>query len=486
MEMDFAEGDKIWKYNLNCFHGYWYYTNQAILDKAWHYVESQCPTGYGKSYKDIVTIAWIFGIDVDADVLKVVGNPLLVGDFTTKLVKMMCSDRFRRVFPHYNVFAGDRNQMFSICQLGGGQQPGKLLINGSKKGTSFYIVNKDTPVDGGRFKYRFYDDITRSQDKTNIAAHEKDRAKYTSQWEKRKYDDVDNFEFFSGTTYHVEDFLSYTKRLYGGDSAVQSRVNKYTKVNKDFGSVFVSVPKLDPDTDECTFQHKYSTEKAKKDRDTDYKNFMAMDQQQPQPLEGCPFSYEEIKTYDVIPHVEGATDESCWSALDPARTGKNYISMPIFENIGELHYLKDCFFALMDNKKAIPFIIGKIEKHHITKLNIEINVDASFVELLKNELKSRGIFYCELSETYSVKNKDARIFDASNSIKNNMVFPRYGMYNEGSHMGVFMKYFTSYSYLNKNLFDDAPDSIALYNNKFVSGFTHMPKIELVNFKKSRK
>lgn len=485
MEMDFPEKDKIWKYNLNCFHGYWYYTNQAILDKKWHIIESQCPTGYGKSYKDIVTMAWIFGLEVDADILKVVGNPQLVGDFTTKLVKMMCAERYARVFPHYNIFSCDKNQMFSICQLGGGQQPGKLLINGSRKGTSLLIVNKDTPVDGGRFKYRFYDDITRSKDKLSLSAHEKDKGQYDSQWKKRKYDDVENFEFFSGTTYHVEDFLSHVKRIYGGDSAIQSSVNKYTRTNQNFKSVFVCVPKLDPDTDECTFPHKYSTEETKKDRDNDYRTFMAMDQQQPQPLEGCPFTYDEIKTYDIIPHVEGASDESCWAALDTARTGKNYISMPIFEKIGDFHYLKDCYFALVNNQKALPFIVSKIEKHHITKLNVEVNVDESFTTLLKNALRDQGLDFCEIIGTYSVKKKDDRIYDASESIKNNMVFPRYGLYNDGSHMGTFMKHFTSYSYLHVNEFDDAPDAVALYSNCFISKSNHIPKVKTFNMRQNR-
>lgn len=483
MEWDFPEKEKIWKYNMNCFHGYWYYANQAILDKKWKRIESQCPTGYGKSYKDIVTIAWILGVNPHADILKVVGNPQLVGDFTQKVVKMMKSDRYYRVFPFYNRFEKNRDEMFSVCQIGGNQQPGRLLVNGSRKGVSLLIINKDTPADGGRFMYRFFDDITKSSDKTSLAAHEKDKARYRDQWNKRKYDDNDDLEFFSGTTYHIEDFLSYVKRMYGGDSAEQSRVNRFTKINPSFFSVFISVPKLDPKTEECTFPHKYSTEEAKKARDADYNTFMAMDQQEPQPLEGCPFSYDEIKTYEKIPHVSGATDESCWAAIDPARTGKNYVSMPIFENIGDYHYLKDCFFMLIDNKKALPFIVDKVQRHHITKLDVENNVDTSFSELLRAEFARRGITYCEISETYSVKNKDARIFDATNSIKEKLVFPARGLYGSGSQMGIFMKYFTSYCYLHKNDFDDAPDSVAQYVNRFVSGFCFMPKVQTINMRR---
>lgn len=483
MEWDTPEKDKVWKYNLNCFHGFWYYANQMVLDKKWKTIEKQCPVGYGKSFCDIVLISFIFGNDRDADILKIVGNPNLVGDFTTKLVKYMCSPRYARVFPYYAQFKQEQNVMFDICQLGGGQQPGKLLIHGSRKGTSLLIINKDTAIDGGRFKYRFYDDITKSVDKTNIAAHEKDRRRYLDQWTKRKYDDEDNYEIFSGTTYHLEDFLSFVKRRFGGDAAKQSSVNKYTKINESMQAVFVSVPKLDQETEESTFPHKFSTAEAKRSRIEDYNTFMAMEQQEPVPLEGCPFMYSSIMTYATIPHGEDESDESCWATLDPARSGKNYVSMPIFVKVGDYHYFKDCIFDLITMDRAIPMIIDKIIKHHITKLNVEVNTDTSLPLIIQKELQRLGITWCEVMSTYSVKKKDDKIYNAETSIKANMVFPEFGIYAESSSMGKFMKYFTSYSYTSKNSFDDAPDSIAMYSDKFISGRAYVPKVEVLNIRR---
>lgn len=483
MEWGLPEEEKVWKYNLNCFKGFWYYANKMVLDGTVKILEKQCPVGYGKSFTDTVMIAYILGIDINADILKIVGNPTLVSDLTNKLVKYMCKSNYAKVFPYYAQFNGDKNLMFDVCREGGNNQIGKLLVHGSIKGTSFLSANKDTPVDGGRFKYRFYDDVTRSKDKGNINMHELDIKKYNDQWSRRKYDDNQNFEVFSGTTYHIYDFLSTIKRRFGGDEAVQSKVNKYTKYNAKFCSVFVSVPKLDWDTDESTYPHKYTTENARRDRLNDEATFMAMDMQEPLPVEGCAFSYDNLQTYSFIPHnEEDRENECCWAMLDPARTGANYVAMPICLPIDGKHYLKDCIFEMKPMEKMYSVIISKIEQHHITRLHVERNTDTSLAELLRERLAERGINYCTITEIYTYKKKENKIYDNEATIKANMVFPEFGLYAQGSEMGKFMKYFTSFSYKEKNLYDDSIDSIAMYAEKFIAFKSQKNTISVISRK----
>ncbi len=485
MEWGMPENDKVWKYNLDCFKGFWYYADKMVLDGTVKYLEKQCPTGYGKTFADTVLIAYIFGVDINADILKIVGNPSLITDITTKLVKYMCKPNYAKVFPYYAQFEGDKEKMFDVRREGGNNQVAKLLIHGSTKGTSFLLSNKDTPVDGGRYKYRFYDDITRSKDKGNINMHEKDIERYQDQWKKRKYDDNNSFEVFSGTTYHIYDFLSTIKRKYGGDMAKQSKINKYTKFNAKYKSVFVSVPKLDWDTDESTYPHKYTTEEARADRLADYNTFMAMDMQEPMPIEGCAFSYDNLLTYKAIPHIEEEKgEESCWAMLDPARTGANYIAMAICLPIGDKHYLKDCIFEMKPMEKIYPTIIRKIEQHHITRLHIERNTDTSLATLLRGMLYERGIDYCNITEVYSYKHKEDKIYDNEAAIKSSVVFPEFGMYAQGSEMGKFMKYLTSFSYTQHNAFDDSIDVIAMYAQKFISFKKRQNSITIFNRRKA--
>lgn len=483
MEWGMEDKDKVWKYNLNCFKGFWYYANKMVLDGSVKYLEKQCPTGFGKTFADTVLMAYIFGVDINADILKVVGNPSLVTDITNKIVKYMCKPNYAKVFPYYEQFEGDNSKMFDVCRAGGNNQPARLLIHGSIKGTSLLLVNKDTPVDGGRFKYRFYDDVTRSKDKGNIKMHEKDCAMYNDQWKKRKYDDNNNFEIFSGTTYHIYDFLSTIKRKYGGEEAKQSKINKYTKYNAKFRSVFVSVPKLDWETDESTYPHKYSTEEARADRLADYNTFMAMDMQSPMPIEGCPFSYDNIQCYDTIPHIEEREEECCWAMLDPARTGANYVSMAICLPIDGKHYLKDCIFVLQPMDRVYSKIVSKIEQHHITHLHIEKNTDTSLKALLEKELHEKGIYYCNITEIYTYKKKESKIYDNEELIRTRMVFPKFELYAQGSEMGKFMRYFTSFSYTEKNEYDDSVDSIAMYVEKFIGNEKTKNTIHIIKRKK---
>lgn len=481
MEWGMPENDKVWKYNLNCFKGFWYYADKMVLDGTVKYLEKQCPVGYGKSFADTVLISYIFGIDINADVLKIVGNPSLITDMSAKLVKYMCKPNYAKVFPYYAQFKGDKDKIFDVRREGGNNQVARLLIHGSIKGTSFLLANKDTSVDGGRYKYRFYDDITRSKDKGNINMHEKDIELYQNQWKRRTYDDNNSFEVFSGTTYHIYDFLSTIKRKYGGDTAKQSKINKYTKFNAQHKAVFVSVPKLDWDTDESTYPHKYTTEEARADRLADYNTFMAMDMQEPMPIEGCAFSYDNLLTYKAIPHIEEEKDEeSCWAMLDPARTGANYIAMAICLPIGDKHYLKDCIFEMKPMEKIYPTIIRKIEQHHITRLHIERNTDTSLATLLRGMLYERGIDYCNITEVYSYKHKEDKIYDNEAAIKSCIVFPEFGMYAQGSEMGKFLKYLTSFSYVQKNLFDDSIDVIAMYAQKYLSFKKRQNSITILN------
>ena len=476
MEMDARDNEKVWKNNLGCFRGFWYYGTRAVLDRKIRFIEKQLPTGYGKSYSDIVMTSFIFGINPNDDVMKVTGNPQMVGDLTGKLIKYMTSARYSKVFPWYGQFQNDAGNMFSICQQGGGQSPGRLLIRDSNKGTSFLMINKETPIDGARFRWQFYDDITRSADKNNITAHDKDIARFDDSWYKRRYSD-DVCVIAGGTTYSTYDFLSTLKNRYGGKDAVISSVNKYTKINESKRSVFVSVPKLD-ENDESTFPARYSTKEAREQRARDYYTFMAMEQQDPVPIEGCLFSWDYLQTYEAIPH-EGE-NESCWAVIDPARKGKNYVTMVICIKIGELHYLKDCVYELAIMEKVIPLIIDKIIRHHITRLHVETNTETSFKRILNTEFQRNKINYCEISEVYSLQKKEEKILNASASIKNNMVFPAFELYAPSSPMGKFMKGITSYNPDSKNSYDDAPDAIAMYNDKFISQKTMTSKVKILD------
>ena len=224
-EFDKPDSQKVWKHAMGCFESFYFYANSMILDGKVRRITKSFPVGYGKSFSDTVAISFIFGFDINNDVLKVVGNNKLIVDTLTGVVGMMTSNRYAKVFPYYAQFNGNKEMMFDI----GKASEGILLIHGSVRPKSLIVVAKDTAVDGVRAKFRFYDDITRSKDKENVPEHEKDWAKYSDQWSKRKYDDNLDFEIAGGTRYHTEDFLSRYREHYGEEQAVPDKKFKFNE-----------------------------------------------------------------------------------------------------------------------------------------------------------------------------------------------------------------------------------------------------------------
>ncbi len=429
------------------------------------------------SMSDCFMQAWIFGVDINNDILKVCGNDKFTDDCFQNIKKIMLSDRYAKVFPYYKSFNCEEDKMFSFCS----RKDLKFAITGAKKSTNLRIVTKLSDVNGVRAKYLFLDDITQRKDMSNMAAHEKDIHSFKHEWFERNY----NRNYFhiiaSGTTYSQFDLLSYLKNIFNGNNAVQSKINKYTSISysdyivKNGLSVFVCVPLLDYDTDESTYPTKISTESARKKRDENPVEFWAMDMQRPLPPESSPFYYTKLRQYETLPKIgEKGRMDYCFAALDTKRRGKDYVSMPIcfeaddFEHSGETaHFLVDWFYDNRTMKECLPLICSKIIQHNITRLYVERNTEELIEELLTNELRERGYNSCVIETVYSTEQKDRRIMAAEGDIKAKMIFPKYGMYAPSTDIGKAQMSLWGYDYKAKVENDDAPDSCALYARRFI-------------------
>ena len=135
-------GFTLWEDTQNCFDGYWYYAGRMVLDGEVKFIEKQCPTGFGKSISDAFMQSWIFGIDIDNDILKVCGNDKFTDDCFQNVLKLMLSHKYAKVFPYYAQFNCDQNLMFQFCS----RKDLKFAITGSKKSTNLRIVTKLSDV----------------------------------------------------------------------------------------------------------------------------------------------------------------------------------------------------------------------------------------------------------------------------------------------------------------------------------------------------
>lgn len=498
MEWDIPDKDKVWQPSLDPYgdNGYtgvskpfFYFFNQMVLKKNLKFISKQMFTGGGKSRSNQFAFAWLMGLDGDNDILDVLGNPTLVLTNAKGTMELMIQKRFAKVFPEfqkYHEMDGDiKGNMFSVCRL----KEGELTLAHSNKPLNLKVISKQTSVDGIRVKYLFLDDVCRSCDANNLRMHQIDINNFWNSWWKRNYG-TDNFYIIaSGTAYSVFDILSHLIAYYSHGRLLRTTQNKYTYTNEENNCIFIKIPKIDFDFDRSTYPQKFPYEEAIKIRDRDTASFEAMEQQNPQNPETSPLCYDKLNTYDVLPD---GLSEGAFACLDPARTGKNYVTMGIHKIREEIdkygtkierHYLTDCIFELKRMEEVYSEICDKIEQHHIIRLHIENNTDTSLRYLLEKMLHERGTMFCEITESFSSENKEEKmrelVYSSEGYFKNQMVYPSMKLYAPSSQMGKFMMFLTAYDYDKPPEYDDSIDEECMYIERFVAKSKTISKARLI-------
>lgn len=462
--------NKIIEHTMHCFEGWYYYAGKMVLDGEVKFIGKQMPTSYGKSYGDVLLLAFIFGYDIDNDAIKVFGNPYNCERCFTSVVELMCSKEYAKVFPYYSQFNANEKEMFEKCST----KDGTFKIVGSTKPVNFLCVGKESKISGVRGKYIFLDDITQAEDADIINRHLNDINKYKTVWKKRTYGKNNTYIIAGGTAYSIYDILSFLKKKFGFENATKSKVHKYTHYSSSDEiiakglSVFIIVPKLDYETDESTYPEEFDTFSARKEREEDYETFMAMEQQMPIPPKNTPFYYTNLFEYTNLPKIgENGRADYCCATLDGKRKGNDFCAMPICCKIGEKHYLIDAFYDQRPMEDCYNGIISKIIQHNITRLYVESNINEGLPVILKQKLAEQGYNNCQIEEVFNYEKKEDRIAGSEASIKSNIVFPKFGMYSPSSQVGMALQELYVYSYTKKAEHDDFTDAISNYCRCFV-------------------
>lgn len=469
------EDKKIWVYaeKHGIAEGMWYCFGSMVLRGDFKTMFKQTPTGYFKTYSNICFIPWLFGNDINTDVLYILGNPTMVKKVFVGIKQQMCRDRYAKVFPYFAQFECDEYKMFEINNI----KEGELLISGANSMCNFKIASKDTAIDGVRFKWRFYDDVTRSMDKNNAQKHAKDNELYHDDWTKRRYTEFEDFEIFSGTAYSPYDLINTQKDNKGVDKAEPCQF-KYCTINKQTATMFVKIPKLDPITDLSTLPEKYTTEMARRERERDAETFFAMEQQEPLPPSGLPFDHKKIKTYTHLPEKAesgGQRSNVCKAVLDPARTGNDNLSLGVHSKCGDYEYLVTCFYKkvpldakMPDGRTALEHCCDMIIDKNVVELLVETNTVSNIKKQIEDILFSRGYRSCKIDEVYSTQKKSDKIFDNQTTILENIIYPHRSLYGASSMMGQYMKNITTWNAKTKDN-DDSIDTEAMFAQHFIRG-----------------
>lgn len=479
MERQDDEADKVWTYTMDKTMGsIFYYSNAMILNHTYNSLVKCTPTGYGKSKSDCVIISFILGYDTNANIMKVVGNKSVLDGIAQRVVNMLMSQRYGKVFPEIGKYKGSKD-MFKKYKIA----DGLFLLKDSDKEFSFACFNKETKISGIRAMYQFFDDITQQEDAENVIKHLDDVRTYQGVWSKREYNQYLTLRWFTGTMYHREDFLSQMiKHISNGlplivDMKTQGKKDwaRFVKLSNDKKGVIIRIPKLvDLDLGEdkcwCSFPEKFSKEEALKLYHSPIagtkREFYAMEQQNPLPPESLKFDYVYLRTYEKLPKEILSNNCVCRLIIDPSRKGKDNYAGLIFKSIDGKKdwYFVDCFYEKNKTSKyAIPEICEKGAKHLVDIISFEQNTTDPdlLVSLIKNELAKTNCKEYTIDDFWSNENKEEKILACSDDIIENIIFPVQNMFYSDSPMGRAMSDIVNYSFSTKNMNDDSIDCCAM-------------------------
>ena len=392
----------------------------------------------------------------------------LVLGFSRAIQAIIKSQRFRDVFPQFRIY-GDKP--FEK------EKESDWILKNSGSQKSHIARTRDGASTGERAnKALIFDDMTKgAEEATNSEQHRKIYESWSTEWFNRRTDPSVTY-IFVGTMWSPEDILNRT--MNDIESTHEMRPSKIKGFEKyvveavDGYAAFIRVPLLD-EQDVSTCPAVMTTEEALRLRDTtDPFLFSCVYQQEPIAPTGLEFADDLLEHYETLPLNEKG-EELCsnyaLAVLDPARRGKDNVSMPIFRTDGTKYYMIDCIFKQKAMTELYDLIVDKIIEHNITTLVVENNIDTSLKTLLEEKLHKKGYFLCEIVEKYNTVKKEQRIKDTRGLIKKFMVFKDKKTYKPNTDYGRFMKNFTTYSFDYANKHDDAPDSVAMFTTEIILG-----------------
>lgn len=447
------------------------------FDDKLRYIIASYPPAIGKSFALNYYTAWTYGLDINNSNLRLSYSEDLVLGFSRSIKDIISNPLFADVFPYYKNYKGKPFEK---------EKESDWKIKNANCLVSHLSRTRDGSVTGVRANRTIeFDDMTKgASEATNSELHRQLYDKWKTEWYNRR--DGKNTKFvFAGTMWSPEDILNRVRedreRL---SEFIPSSKYKYTWESLDNSTIVIRVPLLD-ENDETTCNEVYTTEEARDIRDTtDPYLFSCVYQQEPIAPTGLEFAYELLDTFCTLPKQENGEpyyEEYCYASLDPARKGKDNVSMPILKKDFEgKYYFIDCIFKKKPMSDLYDEIVSKIIEHKVIDFVIENNTDTSLKVLLEEKLKAKGYYLCIIREKYNVKNKEQRIKDMRGHMKANIVFKEKNLVKPNTDYGRFMQNFTTYSfdYANKN--DDAPDSLALFTSETIVGLGIINKALPIN------
>ena len=459
--LEWYETDKLLEPRMEILKSYVYYLNRMCFDRTFEGMIVNLPSGYGKSRICRYYEAFRLGIDPTGTFLALCSNDDLIKGQSRSVVDIIKLERYGNVFPHLRYNKEDKDFFLK-------ETDGEWKLRDCKLISTYYAKTVKANVVGIRASLSIdIDDLYADADEAlDNELNKRYYNKFVTVWRSRYVQTMTPQVIITGTLWSPTDFLARVTTLWENEGGFINDPNfKYTRISKDGKKVIIKVPALDYKTGKSTCPNLKSTEALLKEKASMSKYLWETNfQQNPTSPEGLYFDWSNLQTYDLLPVKETV---ECAAALDPSRTGNDYVSMPIFNKVGDEYYLVDAVFDNKAVKTLYSQIVDKIIKNNITLLVVETNTDTSLPAVIYERCEEKGYYNLKIIEKYSSEKKYERINKFKDIILRKIVFPNKILYGLGTPIGKAMDQMTSYSFDYPNKHDDMIDSTALFADQII-------------------
>lgn len=240
----------------------------------------------------------------------------------------------------------------------------------------------------------------------------------------------------------------------------------------------VAVPALDPITDKSNWEiYRKDKKGLRKIFTTDYyrkerklvseETWAAEFQQEPYEAKGRMFAENELNYFEELP-VDREPD-AIMAACDSADKGDDSCAMPVGYVYGNEVYIVDVVFDNAGTQFTKPECANMLIKHNVKTVTFESNSAGEyFGRDVMDIVKDRG-GRCSARFKFNCTNKITRMENARDNIIRDYYFRDFKKMDRQSQYYKFMKELTTMTRSGKVAHDDAPDSIALFENEMRMG-----------------
>lgn len=289
--------------------------------------------------------------------------------------------------------------------------------------------------------------------------------KYAVDARQRKIQDTDGKnckEIHIATRWSVHDVIGRIQNMYEGNPRVK----------------VIAVPDVDPVTGESNFEYEFSgfTKEFFEDQQLlmDDISYRCLYKQEPIEREGLLFPEDKIRRYLNLPHGE---PEIVTGQCDTKGKGTDYFVLPVLQKYGEDYYCVDCVCDnTADYEVQYENAANVLTNNKVQECEFERNAGGDRVAMEVNKRVEAKGWICNITDTPTETNKEARIFQCSNWILQHVIFKDPSLYKPNEPYGVMMSLLKRYSVSGKKQLDDVPDVFSNFALRVTNG-NNVAKVE---------